>query len=673
MNNIEVIVRLMNKCGDSLNALQHNEACELLVKIDRKMQNVNVPVDIIFYRLKLGAEMAKRIGNYKDAIEDIARHLHIFHDRTDLHFKLLIIAGELESSYNRLNISTKYVTEALGLAENVGDKTMIAEAYYVIGQIFAPKYIGLAFYFFRKAERYFAQSGKMVEAEDIKLERALLSILSFLYNRSPQNDRLQKEANRIVSSLDTSKFNPHQMRRFRYIKSVVTADEDELKSLIDEMQACGALPDVCRYGEIYIGICIEKGLFEKARTMFYIHKKELIQYYGTSEKIIQHLEQLNSIIENKIVSQYVPYKITKNDGKTTILDILDKYALADELWALDDSIMRSFFPSYEQEGYFDAITMPDGSARLYPCGLAFNVYYRGQTEYYKESKPSLYRKNVSNAERFIERIKYEELKRCVEDYPLTDIFRSHVYWYTPDNKQKHIPLAIDHLALAQHYGIKTELMDITADKFVAAFFATTDYNDEEGYTPIVDDRKKPGVFYRCQNLDLPIPTQTKMRFRAVGLQPFSRPGEQAGLVYEMMEGENFNDVVISKELFNHDKDASEFIFNYTNRSMKLFPKSPLETHADAIKNSKVFSTHAYKSAKDEFFPDVNDDLLQSYLQEQGVSISDDVNFSFTQEEKDTCRKEWAEKGDMETFSKIIVRPVYTGGDIPVFGSESRFK
>lgn len=46
-----------------------------------------------------------------------------------------------------------------------------------------------------------------------------------------------------------------------------------------------------------------------------------------------------------------------------------------------------------------------------------------------------------------------------------------------------------YLSRAQHYGIKTELMDITTDKFVAAFFATTDCKDDV-YTPIVDKREE---------------------------------------------------------------------------------------------------------------------------------------------------------------------------------------
>lgn len=185
-------------------------------------------------------------------------------------------------------------------------------------------------------------------------------------------------------------------------------------------------------------------------------------------------------------------------------------------------------------------------------------------------------------------------------------------------------------------------------------------------------RTKLKVFYRCQDPGLLMPMGGMSRLRAVGLQPFSRPGEQAGLVYEMREGENFNDIVISKELFSHDKVASEFIFNYTNRSKKLFPHSPLESNAQDIKSSKVFSTLAYADAIKEFYADTPDEVLKSYLADQGVTISDKIDFSFTEAEKEQCIKDWKEGEEERLLSKIIVRPVFNGGDIPIFGGETRF-
>ena len=49
------------------------------------------------------------------------------------------------------------------------------------------------------------------------------------------------------------------------------------------------------------------------------------------------------------------------------------------------------------------------------------------------------------------------------------------------------------MALAQHYGICTELLDFTVDKFVAAFFACTKYNNDGTYS--VNDEDGDGCFY----------------------------------------------------------------------------------------------------------------------------------------------------------------------------------
>ena len=673
MEVLSEIVDLINECGNALNLLQHHIAESLLEQIDKKLENNSVPLDIRFYRLKLSTELAKRVGNCEKALNEIEESLQDFQERPDFHFELLIIAGKLEASFNRLNISTIYLTEALGLAEDIGNNSMVAEAYSAIAQMFAPKYKGLSFYFFRKAERSLMKIGKTKEADAIRMERALLSITYFLDNRNEKSNRLQREANRIVNSLDISGFNAHQPRRYRYIKAVITADEDELEQLICEMRSCGALPDACRFGDVYMGICIEKGLFNKAYRMLESHKKDFTSYHGESQDLTVHIEKLDYVISNKITVPYLPFKIVKTEtDKTTILDILDKYSIADELWALEEGWMRQLFPSYNEEGLFDAIRMPDNTVRLYPCGIAFNIYYRGQAVYYEESYPSLYREHVSEAERFVERIKYEELKNCVDSFPLSYIYRNNIYFTAPDKSLIHLPLSIDYLALAQHYGIKTELMDITADKFVAAFFATTEVLDGGEYVPIVDNRNSKGVFYRCQDPGLLMPTGRMSKLRAVGLQPFSRPGEQAGLVYEMAEGENFNDIVISKEFFSHDKEASEFIFNYTNRSKKLFPNSSLEIHANAIRSSNVFSSKAFLEARKDFYSDKSDEFLSSYLKNQGIIISDEVDFSFTAEEKNQCVKDWSEGGERELLSKILVRPVYMGDDYPIYGPETLF-
>ena len=71
--------------------------------------------------------------------------------------------------------------------------------------------------------------------------------------------------------------------------------------------------------------------------------------------------------------------------------------------------------------------MPDGKTSLVPCNLAFNDYYRGQSSYYEDCYPSLYRKGMTPAMQFVERVKYEEFKLLISEYPITKIFSGGLY------------------------------------------------------------------------------------------------------------------------------------------------------------------------------------------------------------------------------------------------------
>ena len=66
----------------------------------------------------------------------------------------------------------------------------------------------------------------------------------------------------------------------------------------------------------------------------------------------------------------------------------------------------------------------------------------------------------------------------MQQYPLTDLFAISIYALAPDKSRKPIPFRVGLDGMAQHYGIKTEYMDLTLDPWTAAFFAATKYDDE---------------------------------------------------------------------------------------------------------------------------------------------------------------------------------------------------
>lgn len=96
--------------------------------------------------------------------------------------------------------------------------------------------------------------------------------------------------------------------------------------------------------------------------------------------------------------------------------------------------------------------------------------FRGQSGFYDPSTPSLLRKKKG---RFVvENIFYEEFVLALKDHPLIRLF-----WDGIELCGHRYFFEVTYYGLAQHYGFKTRVMDLTSDLDVAKFFAVTDYNE----------------------------------------------------------------------------------------------------------------------------------------------------------------------------------------------------
>lgn len=343
----------------------------------------------------------------------------------------------------------------------------------------------------------------------------------------------------------------------------------------------------------------------------------------------------------------------------TIMDVLDSLALTEEKWALDRSITRLLFPTYDQEGMFEIYSDSDGKERLVPCSLSFNRYYRGESGDHRPCRPSLYRKGMDEEHIFHERLKACELEILISDYPIAQIFYSGLQVILSNGNAYPLNLKIDAEALAQHYGIKTDLLDLTVDKFVAAFFATTQYRNGK-YYPIEPKQPEYGVIYVYSESPFSGNAIYGKPFRAVGLQPFSRPGEQAGFVMRLGKDEDFRDKACQKIKFRQDRDMSWLIFNYTNRSGKLFPNSVLENKANTIIKSKSYSVRAFEMCKARYYPDTTVDELMRYVDNLHLKIENRVPVKFSESEKLKVTKEWNENGFEEFRKKVIFREIIKG-------------
>lgn len=344
----------------------------------------------------------------------------------------------------------------------------------------------------------------------------------------------------------------------------------------------------------------------------------------------------------------------------TLLDIIEWYLQGRQFFEIrnETSIFKGAFPSHYQDCKFEAIRMEDGYSILQPCCTEWSTYYRGETEYHKDCRPSLYRSGMTDENIFFERLKRCELELLLMQYPVSSIYDHGLQFRDPAGNWHTFFFKINPDALAQHYGIKTEWMDLTVDLWTAAFFASTVY-ENGAYRPATTQDSKYGCFYQLSRIDMILPEHKRdSRIETVGLQPLARPGRQAGYVYKMNPNDDFNKQAgVSGTLFRQDDRINEFIFNYTNRGNRLFPQEIIgDKIREGIVKGTKFSKTALQIAKDKYC-DFRFYKADEYIKELGIDITKDITW-FTEDEKSEILDEWRKNED-EFFKQIIVRWTYT--------------
>lgn len=356
----------------------------------------------------------------------------------------------------------------------------------------------------------------------------------------------------------------------------------------------------------------------------------------------------------------------------TLLDVIDHYFAGEHNMELrtEHSMFKGTFPTHLQKGFFEPMQFDDGTCILLPLSPIMHSYYRGESSYHEECSPSLYRKGMGDAEIFVERVKRCELELLMRDYPITRIVENGILAQDPSGDWHQLFFRIGYDGMAQHYGIKTEYLDLTIDQWTAAFFAATTYDfATDTYLPITDIDKHPyGAFYLYNEIPMLPLSEKHQRVNVVGLQPLARPGRQYGYVCKMEKGENFNDIA-QKTLFRHDARINEMIYNYTNRSNRLFPKELLNDKIrKRIVEGKDFSKWAFEEAGKRYFSDRGEEELKEYLAEKYVEIREDNIQWFTEAEKADVVDYW-KAHEQEFLSKIQARWTYLGAIKEVSGKE----
>ena len=210
-------------------------------------------------------------------------------------------------------------------------------------------------------------------------------------------------------------------------------------------------------------------------------------------------------------------------------------------------------------------------------------YFRGEENTFKTCQPSYFRLE-NDIERMVADIKAIEFEIALKKMP-------NVIFTLKDG------MHVDFLALAQHYGIATQYLDLTTNLAVAAFFSCFHFNDDGTIVPSNNEYGQIKVAI-LNYIDL---FQETCPLQIIGLQPFMRPGRQDGVMLRMNGNDDFSK--ISKNyIFKHNEEDTRIIqmmFSCLNGKectdrLWLFPNEYVIQVAQNINNRNFLSTDAVK-------------------------------------------------------------------------------
>lgn len=320
----------------------------------------------------------------------------------------------------------------------------------------------------------------------------------------------------------------------------------------------------------------------------------------------------------------------------TILDIVEYVSTLENAEMREYLNLNGDFLGFSRLGKY--MYMSDQAftnvAKLFPISQTPFTLMRGQNAYFAPSYPSLYRPQKINSEDFclISRLRACEFILTFQHHPVVNEIRMNC--------------RVEDMAIAQHYEFPTEYMDITNNKWVAAFFATT-YKSGELYLPTETGFGNGiGVFY-ISNPAMRFHPHFLDNVYTLGFQYFERPTRQYSLVYKMNENEDMDaNPMFLRFVFRHDTEASKVVYNMSYKQQRFYPNDAWHEIAQQIKcDDYPLSLGAVELSR-QYGVALNDDEIRQVLDRIGVKLTDKQtpNAHLTPEQIATDVRQWAEYG-----------------------------
>lgn len=261
-------------------------------------------------------------------------------------------------------------------------------------------------------------------------------------------------------------------------------------------------------------------------------------------------------------------------------------------------------------------------------------YYRGENAYYGKSQPSAYRHRRPNIP--------IRITAAIEDLRVCEAANFFIDFDTVRHWNLSMP---NYMALGQHYGLWTLMMDITSDLKAALFFACCTYRDGNWYPLEENDfRNKDSRKDVCSlggdsryAILYQTPTEiTTMEFGTkkdpnpfeiitpIGYQPFMRCAAQSAYIFACINPayDMFKDYMYKKMKKRLTKELCNWIYEEMDKGEKIYPRNDVP-NISAVMN-KINSTHHFSEcAFNDFCKNFSDDYaiqLQSELKQFGYHI-----------------------------------------------------
>lgn len=294
--------------------------------------------------------------------------------------------------------------------------------------------------------------------------------------------------------------------------------------------------------------------------------------------------------------------------------------------------------------------------------------YRGQTKRHSPCLPTLYRELLRDLN--LVRHPYELPPERRHGHLLAQIrvveFLSLLDQHPAVQFAREIGLHLSQIALAQHYEIPTDHLDLTADPEVAAFFATCWRDDKGQWHPVEDGE---GIVYRFDLTAFPRALGEQFEpeafFRCVemiGLQTLPRPGEQKAWTIRLPLGLDFERLPLDVFTFRHRSDGARSLLGRFDRGCTLFPRDVLAEAAGTIRASSSVPISILKKVliDHECRPDMLDEAVATYckrLRDQfRIDVTDREPLGLDREQLATAATE-VQRTRAGFLRNVGVRPV----------------